>query len=268
MSNARSHDRSANGAHQRERTSVPPVPPMDGDWRPESSSAGAEGSSGTGRRTGAWAWAREQRRIRRRERLERLRRLRSRARARAVRRAEEAGRRARAAAGRARIRAAAFTASARDHLEELASHAQTLLRVRGDRQRLALRRTVRKSFAMALLAIVGITVVVSASLRLVSGIAGGFSELFGNREWAGNLVAALAILGGSGLAWVLFNQRRDREEFQKRMVEYDQRHSERARRPRGAARSSHGNGADPEATEEPGGAPGPRGGRGLAGNPP
>lgn len=231
------------------------VPPVDADLRPFASAA--EDGEPSQHEPGTWRWAREQRRIRRRERLQRMRRVRARGRARAAARAELAGERARAAAARARARAAEYGASARDHLEELVRHAKTLLRVRGERQKLAVRRATRKIALGVLAGIVGLTLVISASLRVVSGIAGGFAEAFGNRAWAGNLAAGILILGGGVGAWLAMNASRDRKEFQRRLVEHETERRERAERAR-----------ERQAAAQPGGAAGPGGGSGLAGNSP
>lgn len=89
-------------------------------------------------------------------------------------------------------------------LAEMRAAGLRLAKLRADRAKLALRRTL---FLAAMLAIVGLAAAVAlgaAAVLLVSGLAGALNALFESRVWVGELAAGAIVLLGAlaAVAWL------------------------------------------------------------------
>lgn len=84
------------------------------------------------------------------------------------------------------------------HAGELVGHVRTLLALRAKRRRLVVRRAVTIAIVVLLAAVALLPLIAAASALLAAGLAQGFTELWGGREWLGQLSAGAAILTGVG----------------------------------------------------------------------
>ena len=82
---------------------------------------------------------------------------------------------------------------------ELGEYFSYFVSAKADSVKLSLRHIVLwvVLVAVGFVAVGGLIII--ASWLLLSGIAEGLSELFGNRSWAGSLVTGILLLGGLGL---------------------------------------------------------------------
>lgn len=78
-------------------------------------------------------------------------------------------------------------------------------------------------------AVIGLAVLATLGVMLISGIAGGFGELFG-RAWLGQLVTAAGLLLVLGLGVMVGLKVLQRSVKRKLMARYEQRHQEQRRR--------------------------------------
>jgi hypothetical protein len=127
------------------------------------------------------------------------------------------------------------------HLAELRRHAGHYLQATADSYRLTIRQALLRGALAALGAVVGVTVLVTSTVLLLSGAAGGLAEAFGGRAWAGQLTVGATVLLLIGLAcwWGLrmateSSRRKTAEKYERRHYE-EQAHvdtvaAERARR--------------------------------------
>jgi hypothetical protein len=130
---------------------------------------------------------------------------------------------------------AAFFAAASEaavRAAEIGSHVGTLIEVRTDRARAAAQRAMLV-VAIAVLALIALgTIVVSASIRIVSGIAASFSEAFGGRPWIGDLLGGSLVLAlialSTACAWKLWTRARWKR-LEAKYAQRRRRHVERFR---------------------------------------
>jgi hypothetical protein len=112
------------------------------------------------------------------------------------------------------------------HLTELRRHAGHYLQATADSYRLTIRQALLRGMLGALGAVVGVTVLVTSTVLLLRGAAGGLAEAFGGRAWAGQLAVGTTVLLLTGLAcwWGL---RKATEASRRKTAEkYERRHYE------------------------------------------
>jgi hypothetical protein len=104
--------------------------------------------------------------------------------------------------------------------EEILGSANRLIEVYADRMRASWRRKVARIALASSAALVGIVCLCAATLASFRGICGGFTELLGDRAWAGDLVGGLLalLLVATGVA--LFHRRTSRKELVRLRAKY------------------------------------------------
>jgi hypothetical protein len=97
---------------------------------------------------------------------------------------------------------AAAIASAMRHCGEIFTGMQTLLALRAERRRLAVRRWVMAGAVVVLALLALVPLILGGVSSLVAGMNQGFTVLWGDRTWLGDLTTGIVILGGVALlAW-------------------------------------------------------------------
>lgn len=140
-------------------------------------------------------------------------------------------------------------ASAWGHALETGDYVRSLIGVRRDRAMLEVRRKTTKVGIVALAALGGGTIVIAASLRLVYGLSDGLAALFGGRGWAGDLGAAVLLLGALAGGCAFYLSRREKKELEEHIQKYERHHNEH--------RARHGRHVGDPSSPNPGGAPRP-----------
>ncbi len=113
------------------------------------------------------------------------------------------------------------------HVREIVGHVSTLIEVRKERARLALRRHVFHIVLSIVLGLVVLVIAFEASRQLASGLAAGLGALTG-AAWLGELASGLVLLAlvfGGALALLSGLERR---EFQRRKAAHAARHGHEA----------------------------------------
>jgi hypothetical protein len=112
------------------------------------------------------------------------------------------------------------------HLAELRRHAGHYVEATADSFRLSIRQTAVRALLACLGALVGVAGLVTATVLVLTGAAGGLAAAFGGRTWAGQLTIGLAVLIVTALVtWWGF--RRITETSRRKTVEkYERRHYE------------------------------------------
>ena len=89
-------------------------------------------------------------------------------------------------------------------LNELYEFASYYLSARADLVRAHARRVVVRVLLGVIAAIVALCSVAAAVIFVLMGIAGGLAQLFGGRQWAGNLTTGALLLALAGVAlWIV-----------------------------------------------------------------
>lgn len=101
---------------------------------------------------------------------------------------------------------------------------RTLISVRTDRVQLAVRRRLQLALLLAPLVLAGITAIVYATLKLISGAAGGLAALFGDRAWLGDLAAGAIFLGAIAGGIAVFLRLQDKKQLAKQRAKYAELH--------------------------------------------
>jgi hypothetical protein len=141
---------------------------------------------------------------------------------------------------------------------EAGDYGKALLEVHQDRAGLAIRRKTTQVVLIAISVCVGITALITATLLVIHGIADGLTDLFAGRQWLGNLVAGVLLLGIGAAAIAGSIRRRDKVQLAKQVKKYEQL--------RNRHRSRHGRHvADDKAFPHGGGTPGLGGADGARG---
>jgi hypothetical protein len=112
------------------------------------------------------------------------------------------------------------------HALEFGDYVRTLITTRADRAAAAARKKFTKIGVVAIAAIGAIVIVISASLRFVSGVANGLAVLFEGRAWLGDLAAGLLILGGLAAATAIYLSTREKKELEEHLEKYERHHRE------------------------------------------
>jgi cytochrome c biogenesis protein CcdA len=131
-------------------------------------------------------------------------------------------------------------------VRELTEYARFYVETRKDLFRAGLRSLIWKAALGVIAAIAGTTVIVVASAYLLSGIAHGLGELFGERYWLGELVTgAVVLLGLFAAAFLgikmLTKKSRERiaKKYERRQQEQHQRFGHSASERAQQLRESH-----------------------------
>ena len=122
-------------------------------------------------------------------------------------------------------------ANAWDHALEVVDRVRALIAVRADRAALELQRKLVRAGLIFVAAIAVATMLISASLRTIDGLANGLAELFGH-PWLGNLAAGVLVLGGLAGIGALGMRRWEKKELEERIQKYERLHEERRARRR------------------------------------
>jgi hypothetical protein len=114
------------------------------------------------------------------------------------------------------------------HLMELRRHAGHYVQAAADSFRLTVRQAALRTVLGCLGAVVGVAVLVTSTVMLLDGIAGGIAAALGGRVWAGQLITGAVVLSGIALAcWWLIG--RMTESSRRRTIEkYERQHHQRA----------------------------------------
>lgn len=88
------------------------------------------------------------------------------------------------------------------NLGAIAADVRRLLILRAEHRRLRVRRWILLGISIALVAIALVPLVIAGVMRLVTGMAQGFSLLWSGRPWLGDLTTGVVILGGVALLLV------------------------------------------------------------------
>ncbi len=111
--------------------------------------------------------------------------------------------------------------SAFSHVLEVVDHVQTLMQVRADRARIAVRRAVMIGVVIVLAAAALAPLIVGGSVLFTIGVAQSLTILFGDRAWLGNLIGGMLILGLVALcAWAGY-ARIARRDLAKKAAKYE-----------------------------------------------
>jgi hypothetical protein len=86
------------------------------------------------------------------------------------------------------------------HVKELRRHAGHYLQASADSFRLTIRQALLRGALGLLGAVIGVTVLVTSTVLLLNGAAGGLAAAFGGRAWAGQLTLGATVLLMIGLA--------------------------------------------------------------------
>lgn len=116
------------------------------------------------------------------------------------------------------------------HLAELREYAATYSQVKADRWKLSARQAAIRAVLGSVAAVAGIGFVVTASVMVLNGIAGGLAELMGDRWWAGQLVTGLLLFIALGLAAWLGVRSITKSSRQRTVERYEQRYREQQAR--------------------------------------
>jgi hypothetical protein len=138
--------------------------------------------------------------------------------------------------------------SAFSHAVELADHVHTLIQVRADRARIAVRRSVMIGVAIVLAAAALAPIIVGGSVLFTIGLAQSLTHFFGDRAWLGNLLGGALILGSIALcAWAAY-ARIARRELANKSAKYERMRREREVRfgPNPAAQPRSSGAAQPQ----------------------
>jgi len=113
------------------------------------------------------------------------------------------------------------------HLSELWCQIQRCLMVQGDRARLHIRRAAVFMLIGFLIAVVSLSVLITAAVTFVLGITHGMTRLLGDNVWLGELVSGGGILFSTVLIiWSVLRQY-NRSCFSKSMAKYEHDRDER-----------------------------------------
>jgi hypothetical protein len=112
------------------------------------------------------------------------------------------------------------------HLGELREHANHYAQATADRFKLTLRQAAIRAVLGCLALLVGATLLITAAVMLLSGIAGGIGTLLAGHMWAGELITGLTLLlGVAAAAW--WGMRRLTDSSRRKTIEkYERRHHE------------------------------------------
>ncbi|MCC6406556.1 MAG: hypothetical protein IT453_05300 [Planctomycetes bacterium] len=99
-------------------------------------------------------------------------------------------------------------------------HLRVLAHVRADRGRLALRRALQRVQRELLVWLALATATIAGVVALASGLAGALTAAFGERAWAGQLAAAVLLLGAAAGILVLRRARAERAELERHRTKY------------------------------------------------
>ena len=106
---------------------------------------------------------------------------------------------------------------------ELGEYFSYFVTAKTDSVKLALRRIVL-SVVMAALSFIAVGgLIVIAGWLMLSGMAEGLGELFGNRSWAGSLMTGFGLLAGLGLGMYYTSAKRNRIACERTAQEYERR---------------------------------------------
>jgi len=114
--------------------------------------------------------------------------------------------------------------------EELHASAGGLLEVQADRLRLSARRTLVRVAIGASIAVCALAWLVAATLAILRGARGGFTQLWGGREWLGDLcggLLALALAAGALALHLHLSTRRELERLKAKYERMDGSHGEK-----------------------------------------
>lgn len=119
------------------------------------------------------------------------------------------------------IGAKAAVGSIETFAREVLAAAGTMMEVYADRAKQSLRSALAKALLGVLAAVVVVLWLGSAALACVRGICGGLQELFGGREWAGDLVGGAVAIGVVVAAVAIYQRGTDRREFLRLKSKYE-----------------------------------------------
>lgn len=112
------------------------------------------------------------------------------------------------------------------HLAELRRHAGQYLQASADSLRLSVRQTALRTVLACLGAVVGVAVLITSTVFVLSGAAGGLAEAFGGRAWAGQLTVGTTLLLMIALACWLGVRKVTDASRRKTVEKYERRHYE------------------------------------------
>lgn len=114
----------------------------------------------------------------------------------------------------------ASIASAIGHIGEIVASLHTLLALRAERRRLAVRRYVLFGIAVVLVAVALVPLIIAGVNLLVTGMAQGFTVFWDGRVWLGNLSAGAVILGGLVALGMAASFHVSRKQMAKKVAQY------------------------------------------------
>lgn len=118
------------------------------------------------------------------------------------------------------------------HLAELKAQALHYLQASADRVRLSARQAAIWGAIGLLAALVGATMLITATVLTLQGAANGIAAALGGRLWAGQLIVGLCVLGGAALTCWLASRKLAETSRRKTMGKYERKHSASTAEPR------------------------------------
>lgn len=118
------------------------------------------------------------------------------------------------------------------HLAELKTQVLHYLEARADRVRLSVRQAAVWGAIGLLAALVGATLLITATVLALMGAANGIGAALGERWWAGQLIVGLCVLCGTALACWLAMRMLAKSSRRKTIEKYEREHYASAAEPR------------------------------------
>jgi len=125
-------------------------------------------------------------------------------------------------------------------VEEIIGSAEGLIEVYADRMRLSVRRTIIQASIGAGAAVCAIIWLGAAVLAILRGVCGGFTTLWGGREWLGDLTGGLLACTLAAIAIAFFLRLSSRRELGRLKGKYERIRNGHSKQDDGASRTDNG----------------------------